>query len=178
MDQARLQEMWDHHEIRQLLATYCHGCDRSDETEMASVYCGESWDDHGENKCDGKEFARRTISGSDGIYDLVSHVLGQSLIKVDGDKAGTETYFIATVRFTDDGGKVIHHMGGRYVDTLEREDGAWRIKKRLCVREWSYSQSVDADWLADSGFIETRRGPSDVSWEALGLKFSGPLPVA
>jgi len=35
---SRFQELWDHHEIRQLLATYCHGCDRADEAEMASVY--------------------------------------------------------------------------------------------------------------------------------------------
>ena len=60
MDEARLQEMWDHHEIRQLLATYCHGCDRADELEMASIYCDESYDDHGEHKMDGKLFARRS----------------------------------------------------------------------------------------------------------------------
>ena len=32
-DPAKLQEMWDHHRIRQMLATYCHGCDRADGVE-------------------------------------------------------------------------------------------------------------------------------------------------
>ena len=46
----RLQELWDHHAIRKLLATYCHGCDRADEVLMASTYVRDSWDDHGPRK--------------------------------------------------------------------------------------------------------------------------------
>jgi len=61
MDEARLQEMWDHHEIRQLLATYCHGCDRGDEVEMAGVYAADSWDDHGPRKMDGRRFSIETV---------------------------------------------------------------------------------------------------------------------
>lgn len=92
---------------------------------------------------------------------------------MDGDKAGAETYFIATCIYPGEPDDMRNQIGGRYVDTLEREDGAWRINQRLCVREWSCSQPIGADWLAGAGFIESQRGAADVSWERLGMSFSG-----
>jgi len=171
MDQ-RLQTLWDHHQIRELLATYCHGCDRGDEAEMASVYADDSWDDHGPDKCDGREFARRTVANSTRTTRTLSHQLGQSRIRVTGDSAGAETYFIATVVYPprEPGGPdTINQLGGRYVDTLARGDGGWKIARRLCVREWSASQPIAADWLARAGFIQGQRGGKDVSWDVLGI---------
>ncbi len=176
---TRLQELWDHHEIRQLLATYCHGCDRADEVEMASTYCAESWDDHGTRRMDGKQFSVATVEEALETTRIVSHQLGQSLIRVNGDNAGTETYFIATLIYPPrDGVETINQLGGRYVDTLQREDGAWKIKKRICVREWSVSQPIAGDWLANAGFVQSTRGPADESYKALGLAHAGSLFAA
>jgi len=168
MDQ-RLQELWDHHEIRQLLATYCHGCDRADTAEMASVYCAESWDDHGPNKCDGREFAELILEEARRTTRVVSHQLGQSLIRVNGGKAAAETYFVATLIVDSDEGERMTQLGGRYVDTMLREDGDWLIKERLCLRDWSTTGLIDPGYLADAGFIAGRRGAEDVSWGRLGL---------
>ena len=178
MDEARLQEMWDHHEIRQLLATYCHGCDRGDEVEMASVYCEDSWDDHGPRKMDGHRFSFETIEESIRTTRVVSHQLGQSLIKVDGDRAGAETYFIASLIYPLRPGEAVeslNQLGGRYVDTFERIDGKWLVKKRICVREWSISHPINHDFLARAGFVETARGAADVSYEALRQTPAGKL---
>lgn len=175
MDQ-RLQELWDHHEIRQLLATYCHTCDRADEVGMAATYCDESWDDHGRKKMPGRPFSESTVQEAIETTTVVSHQLGQSLIRVDGEEAAAETYFIATLlRNSDEGGQVFNQLGGRYVDRLLREDGQWLIKQRLCVREWSVTNPLTSDWLANAGFIETRRGPDDVSYAMLGLTHEGRL---
>ena len=57
-----LQEIIDHHEIRKLLAVYCHGCDRGDEHRMASVYLDNGWDDHGTYKGPGKGFAKYVMN--------------------------------------------------------------------------------------------------------------------
>lgn len=176
MDEARLQELWDHHEIRQLLATYCHGCDRGDEVEMAGTYAPESWDDHGPRKMEGRRFSIETVEESLRTTDLVSHMLGQSLIRVNGDTAGAETYFIATLLYpAKDGGEgeTIGQLGGRYVDTLVRQDGQWLIKHRVCVREWSHSHPVTGDWLAKAGFAGMARGQADPSYATLGLTHSG-----
>jgi hypothetical protein len=173
--QAKLQEMWDHHEIRQLLATYCHGCDRADEVEMASTYAAQSWDDHGPRKMDGRQFSIETVAESAETTRVVSHLLGQSLIRVSGNEAGSETYFQATVIYPgrDSGPDTLNHLGGRYVDTLLREAGGWRIAKRVCVREWSISHALERDWLAGRGFVEARRDGADESYAALGLAHSG-----
>lgn len=175
LDRDRLQEMWDHHEIRQLLATYCHGCDRADTAEMASVYCAQSWDDHGPNKCDGREFARDILAIARETTRVVSHLLGQSLIRVKStEQAAAETYFVATLIVEadgvgTDGAETMTQLAGRYVDTLEREQGQWRIKERLCVRDWSSTGPIDPSYLANAGFIEGARGAGDVSWQRLGL---------
>jgi hypothetical protein len=166
---ARLQELWDHHEIRQLLATYCHGCDRTDEAEMASVYCAHSWDDHGANKCDGKHFAHLILEQARQTTRVVSHQLGQSLIRVNGDRAAAETYFVATLIADTADGERMTQLGGRYVDTFTCESGKWLVKERLCVRDWSSTGLIDPGYLKTSGFIEGARGPADVSWEKLGL---------
>ncbi|WP_052223669.1 nuclear transport factor 2 family protein [Novosphingobium malaysiense] len=171
-DAQRLQELWDHHEIRQLLATYCHGCDRADEAEMASVYCEESWDDHGPDKCDGKRFANLILEKARRTTKVVSHLLGQSLVRITGDTAAAETYFVATLIAETADGERMTQLGGRYVDSLNRESGAWRIKERLCVRDWSSTGPIDPGYLAGAGFIEGARGVGDVSWRKLGLHVS------
>ncbi len=170
----RLQELLDHHDIRQLLAHYCHGCDRMDEVEMAATYAADSWDDHGPRKMQGRQFAIDTVAEASQSTTVVSHQLGQSLIKLDGDRAGVETYFIATLMYPPkDGVDVLNQLGGRYVDELVRENGKWLIAKRICVREWSCSQPVAGDFLAKAGFVETQRGQDDVSYAALGMAHSG-----
>ena len=104
----------------------------------------------------------------------VSHQLGQSLIKVNGDTAGAETYFIATLKYpASDGVETLNQLGGRYVDRLVCEQGKWLIKSRICIREWSCSQPITGDFLATAGFVETQRGQRDASYGALGLVHSG-----
>lgn len=172
----RLQILWDHHEIRQLLTTYCHGCDRGDEVEMASVYADKSWDDHGTYKMPGKPFSIQTVKDSLATTDLVAHLLGQSQIKVEGDTAGAETYYLATILYPpkEPGGpQTIGQLGGRYVDRLERQDGKWLIVDRVCIREWSHSHAVVGDWLANAGFVGQQRSQGDPSYATLGLAHSG-----
>ena len=176
MDHPRLQELIDHHDIRQLLATYCHGCDRADEIEMASVYHEESWDDHGPLKAKGKPFSIQTVRDAIATTDLVSHLLGQSQIRVDGDSAGAETYFLATLLYPPKAPgepQTIGQLGGRYVDRLVRQDGRWLIVDRVCIREWSHSHPAVGDWLATAGFVGQQRGGDDPSYRALGLTHAG-----
>jgi hypothetical protein len=174
----RLQQMLDHFDITRVLSEYCHGCDRMDAALMATVYARESWDDHGVNKCPGPEFAQITMQNMQPT-ESVSHLQGQSLININGDEAGSETYFLAVVADrAEDGRGVIKQLGGRYIDTLVREDGQWRIKKRVCVRDWSITLSRDVDWLEGQQFVEGKRSQLDPSQMVLGLTHSGVFNVA
>ncbi len=174
---TRLQTLWDHHEIRQLLATYCTGCDRADTARMAATYCEESWDDHGPDKGPGKSFATLTTARVAAV-ETCHHHLGQSQISVTGDEARAETYFIATVQHGGEKAGHLHQLGGRYVDRLVRQEDGWKIRDRICVRDWSISHPIAADWLEQAGFVAGRTDGADPVFAALGLTHGGsPAPA-
>lgn len=168
----RLRAMLDHHEITRLLAEYAHGCDRCDTERMASVYWPDSWDDHGVNQATGPNFAelmtQRIIPAS---CETLSHLIGQSLVSVDGDSAGAETYYIAVTRSTDEGGEPrCNQLGGRYIDRLERRGGVWKITHRTCLRDWSVSLRVKEDTFALSQLKPGHRSGDDPSYPVLGWR--------
>lgn len=161
----QLQEMLDHYLIRKTLSEYCHGCDRCDERIMRSVYLEDSWDDHGLYRASGPEFVRQMAAAVQATTNTLSHLLGQSLIRVDGDEAGAETYFFAVSTSTSEegGGDICNQLGGRFVDRLRRENGRWLIKHRTVVRDWAISIPIQADWTADAGLKEGSRCGDDPS---------------
>ncbi len=168
----RLQEMLDHYEISKVLNEYCRGCDRGDLPSMASIYAKESWDNHGLYKGPGDGFAKKTVVNMKPT-DILTHLLGQTMIKVDGDKAGAETYFIATS--LKEGGNTFNQLGGRFVDTLVRENGQWKVKHRIAVHDWSTSQPTPPRWL--TGFVQGENSNADPSFAVLGTTHPG-LPAA
>lgn len=170
-----MQEMLEHYRITKLVADYCHGCDRLDEVEMASVYAEESWDDHGIKRMDGRRFARACMAGRAERIETMSHHLNQTLIRIDGDRAGAETYFIAVVSSIDeDGEPVIDQLGGRYVDELARDErGKWQITKRLTVRDWSVTIPVVKDRMGAQTMLTGQPNQSDPSYSVLGKLHSG-----
>jgi len=166
---SELKEMREHYRITKLLAEYCHGCDRLNRDMMASTYDKESWDDHGQYKGDGHEFADYSMKLIADTYQSCTHQLGQSLIKVNGNEAAAETYFIAVLRRNTDSGEVLDQIAGRYVDKLVRVDGKWKIKKRLCVKEWSITIPVTENSFKDNPFITGQlTWGKDASFEVLG----------
>jgi ketosteroid isomerase-like protein len=170
----RLQDMLDHYEITQLMADYVHACDRCDAVSMADVYAEDSWDQHGTLNAPGKEFAHEITKRGMESTTTLSHTLGQTLVKVDGDTAGAETYFIVVMNTPqENGGEICHQMGGRYVDKLERIDGRWLIKHRVVVRDWSVSIPVEHNWYAGSGMAEGQRSNADASYAVLGRTHIG-----
>src|SRR5262249_20056381 len=134
----RLQEMLDHHEIRTVIAEYCHACDRADAKLMASLYAGqESFDDHGLVCAPGPDYAREMTDLVLRRTEAVSHIVGQSLIQVNGDEAVAETFFLGLMRLHPANGAAprLNQLAGRFVDKFVRIDGAWKIKHRIAVRD-------------------------------------------
>lgn len=175
-----MQEMLDHYLIKKLIGTYCHGLDRMDEIRATSIYAKDSWDEHGPYSSSGPEFihgAMQRMKGGATVTD--SHILGQTLINIDGDTAGAETYFIFVGHSPREGEKdVLLQLGGRYVDILAREDGEWKVKKRTCVRDWSITLPIEQDWLEGVDWVTGQRTDADPSFEALRLKHSNVPGVA
>lgn len=169
----RLQEMLDHYEIRKTLAMYCHACDRGDSEALASVYTGDdSFDDHGLVRAPGPEYARRMTRNILERTDAVWHVLGQSLITIDGDSAGAETFFLGFMQLKEvDGVARLNQLAGRFVDRLERIDGEWKIKHRTCVRDTSITLRVEEDMQAGYGLQPGTRDATDLGVQLLGFLY-------
>ena len=166
----RLQEMLDHHEIRKTLNEYCHGCDRCDKRSMGSIYLEDSWDDHGTIKAPGPEYTEKMSAQILQTSITMYHLLGQSIINVTGDEAGAETYFLAVSQNRgDDGDVTTNQLGGRFVDTLWRqEDGRWLIKRRVVVRDWSMTFPGQPAWEATLALVPGERSNADPAFAALG----------
>lgn len=171
----RLQEMLDHHEIRKALALYCHACDRGDAALMASVYAGEdSFDDHGLVQASGPEYAEKMSANIAERTDAVWHVLGQSMIVVDGDTAGVETFFLGYMRLKPvDGVSKLNQLAGRFVDRMVKIDGQWKIKHRTCVRDTSVTLTVTEDMQAGYGLKPGTRDASDLGVALIGIAHRG-----
>ena len=171
MDEIQ-QEIIDHHQIRKLLSQYSRGCDRCDQPVMASIYAEESWDDHGNRSARGADFAK-LITDEMAHVDSLSHLLGQSTISVDGDTAGAETYFLATMRVKDEAaGEMLNQLGGRFVDRLQRTPEGWKVTHRTAIRDWSITLPVQADYIGQQGLTSGGRG-LDPSFDVLGAKHTG-----
>jgi len=169
--EARLRQLVDHFDIRDVIETYVHACDRADAAAVAEVYYEDSWDDHGPFKCTGKEFARDCTAALLEKWDMCGHLLGQSRIKVDGDVAGAETYVYSTLTRQEDGRTMLDTWVGRYIDILERRDGRWRIKNRRAICDWSGSAPLTDDFTRGRDlFIQGSRSQNDLSYEVLGLR--------
>jgi hypothetical protein len=172
---AILQEIIDHHEIKKMLAVYCHGCDRGDGPRMQSVYGMDSWDNHGQYNGPGREYPDLVMNNFAASGTKCIHLLGQSQIKVTGNRAGAETYFLASVLVPgENGGKnVVTLLSGRYCDTLVKEGGQWKIDKRICVRDYSITLDIEKDRLDDNGFVQGVLSGDDPSYAVLGLIHPG-----
>lgn len=112
--------------ITEVLYRYCYAVDRID-PELGSRIWHPDGTAHYEGIFEG--------SGSDFIEtvfeqhrqaEATSHQLTNMMIEVDGDRATSESYITACVRFGDD--DIV--VRGRYMDTWSCRDGEWRIDER------------------------------------------------
>lgn len=174
---ARLQALLDHHEIRDVLSTYCQGSDRFDGERMASVFHTDSWVDHADNHGPGRKFVAEALPEQVKYTSAVWHQMGQSMIEVEGDAAKAETYVLVAIRRAPPRESQLDLMGGRFVDTLMRENGRWLIKTRVQLRDWSVTMPAGQDNLARSGFALGMPSAEDPFYRVFGMVHSGKTRI-
>ncbi len=162
-----LNEMIDHHRIRQMLERYCRGIDRLDAALIDSVYWEDSTDNHGIYVGPGPGFSAFIVPMLREAFDRTMHLIGQSNISVHGDKAAADTYFVAYHTRREGGDSVIDVAAGRYADMLERRGGDWKIKDRTVVMDWVETRhGLENSALALDTFTNGTRDRSDTSYAA------------
>ncbi len=165
-------ELADRLAIAETLARYCRGIDRCDATLLAEVFTFDARIDYG----DGAKSPAETIPGlmaGLGAMRLTQHNISNTVMQVTGTRARAETNCVALHLIPAPDGEIELVVGGRYLDTLVKQDGAWRIAERLYVMDWNRTQP--STMQTSGGLFDTlkRRGarvPNDpsVAWWAAG----------
>jgi len=131
---ARMEQLLDRQDITDCLTRFSRGMDRFDRELFLSAF-----------HPDATIAAGPFVGGPVALYDWASALHDQGQIathhnllnitcEIQGDTAHTETYYLFVGRNRDESNWI---AGGRYIDRLERRDGAWRIALRTNGIEWS-----------------------------------------
>ena len=131
--------------IRETLARLARGEDRRDAALITAAYWPDSLTDYGVFKGDFDAYLAWVVPGSDAI-PVTQHVLGQSVIEIDGERARSETQVISYHRVDFGSEHRDTCIGGRYLDRFERRNGEWRIAERTMLYDWYEDFGRAIDW--------------------------------
>jgi hypothetical protein len=131
---ARMEKLLDRQDILDCLTRFSRGMDRFDRELFLSAF-----------HPDAVIAAGSFVGAPPALYEWAKgmHQQGQvathhNLLnlscEINGDSAHTETYYLFVGRNCDETNWI---AGGRYLDRLERRNGAWRIAFRSNSIEWS-----------------------------------------
>ena len=140
---AEVRALLDKQAIAEQLAKYCRAVDRLDIPLGHRVFHEDATADYGADLFQG--------SGR-GVIDFIcashlhtvnhSHQICNSVIMLDGDAAGSETYFHSATRIMDHGKLIQIRVYGRYLDRWERRNGLWAIAERKTIFDFDETRDV------------------------------------
>tara|TARA_R110000765_G_scaffold130701_1_gene229227 strand:+ start:501 stop:1028 length:528 start_codon:yes stop_codon:yes gene_type:complete len=154
-------EVLHHQRIRLVLERYCRGIDRLDADLLNSVYWEDAHDNHGIYNGPALDFAEFIIPYMKEHWISTTHMVGQSNIVVDRNRAAAETVFIAHHIRSDGDGIADDVAGGRYADVMEFRNSEWRLLDRVVVMDWVYTHSGLASGGIDSDVFEIGKRNND-----------------
>lgn len=184
----RLGDAAHRSEIANLLGLYCRAIDRLDVDLLRSVYHPDAVDDHGAMKLNAHEFAEKIIAMLGAMCESTLHTVTHSVIEIDGTRATSESYFVATHSIAANESAIEQWFGptylaeqrkagtlglrheyvcmGRYLDELERRDGTWRIARRQITNEWAVSRPEGrvTEGVPGAFSVEGRRDRQDPAY--------------
>lgn len=145
--EAALQALIDKEAIRDCVARLARGEDRRQPEVLSACFWPDSTFDYAMYKGSFPEYLAWVTPGADAITNT-QHVLGQTVIDLDGDAAKAETYVISyhRVDMGPETGERDTCIGGRYLDTMEKRDGRWAIAHRTMLYDWYQDWGQSADW--------------------------------
>ena len=135
MDLA-LQTLLDKQTLYELSCRYMRGLDRTDAELLHSVFWEDAFCEYGFINSDAATFIEFAVTA---LTDHISnqHMIGNTLIEVEGDEAFGEVYFQAYHKVTAENGFEDLIVAGRYLDRYERRGGVWKMAYRSERVDWS-----------------------------------------
>ncbi len=154
--EARIRKLEDTEKIKQLKATYCFLCDAglddpSNRDALIAHFTADARVDFGlgpESVFSGKNglevFFGQVVPGA---VSFCMHMVHNSIIEVDGDRATGKWYYEAPT--TDSSSGRAQWMAGTYVEEYLREDGEWKFES--IETQWKYISPYDEGWAKNPG---------------------------
>ena len=130
----RLAAFLDKAEIRDCLTRFSRGMDRFDRDEYLSAFHSDAQMAAGPFVGSAADCWDWAVPMHEAYQVATHHSLLNVTIELDGDVAHSECYYLFVARNRDES---VWLAGGRYIDRLERRDGAWKIALRTNAIEWA-----------------------------------------
>jgi len=160
-----LRELKDREAIRDCVTRNSRGNDRFDAELVASSYHVDGWHELGHQRVPGPDYGHHANEAHGAICDVNLHNITMQTCEIDGDVAHAESYVIGL--FADKGALTSRMLAGRYIDRLERRDGAWRIVlRRATVEVVMEGKAILPNGKAPpgTGYLKGSRDRSDPSY--------------
>jgi len=78
-------------------------------------------------------------------YEATTHLMGQSTVALDGDRASGETYCIAHHITAFSGTRTIFVASLRYHDSFVKLDGTWLFAERKLYVDWAETRPISSE---------------------------------
>jgi hypothetical protein len=140
-----LKAFLDRERIRDCTVRLARGEDRRAAEAIRACYWPDASVDYGVFAADFDAYLAWVVPGSDAITNT-QHVLGQSLVELEGETARVETHVVSYHRVNMGAGERDTCIGGRYLDQMERRGGEWRIAQRTMLYDWYQDWGESIDW--------------------------------
>jgi uncharacterized protein (TIGR02246 family) len=136
--EARLQRLEDKEAIRSLLIDYGRALDARDFKAYGALFAKDgTWKGGMGSATSPQNIAKMVADGfgrmAPSLYENSNHVMTSMDIDVDGDTGKAWSRWLWVVVGSD--GKPRVERGGRYEDTLVRENGEWKFRARQAFTE-------------------------------------------
>lgn len=158
-----LYEMLAKQACTELVFRFARGLDRRDEALLRSVFHPDGTDDHGYFKGTGSEFVDWVLPLL-ATMERTQHLIGNILVEVKGERAVSESYFVASHDLVDGQGNLRRMTtAGRYLDRFRVHDGEWKLFHRRAVYDWNANVPRTDTWdrSPDSDRDFGKAGPDD-----------------
>ena len=153
----------DRQAITDQLNLYCRAMDRIDPSLGHAVWHEDGLADYGQlYRGSGRGFVD-WVCETHATLIAHSHRISNILIRLDGDRAGSEAYVHATLRFREGDQLRQASVFGRYVDRWSRRDGRWAIDHRVYIQDFDDVRDVHTLLVGGWG----RRDREDPSYRVL-----------
>lgn len=139
-----VEEVADRLAIQEVLAKHCRGVDRADAAVLKSAYWPDATVAYGRFNGNAHEFCEM-LPGAIRAWARTQHTISNTCVEHRGDRALVETYVTAYhYRSVEGGADSEMTYLGRYLDTMHKRDGVWKILHRQVVMDWNQNAEATA----------------------------------